>query len=186
MRRFVLLLLLVFGSVAMGEAQGQPAAAQTDATPAGRKGFIIGLSGGIGFKRESIPATRSTINFNTTGAITDFKIGYAPRDQVLVYYTNQVAWGESLSYDAIGMSAVGVTYMLKPTSPSAFVSGAVGGSLGLSISSTSSSSPGLGVSLGGGYEFARHFSVGARWMSLDVGYPNRSNVFGFTFDWLFY
>ena len=126
------------------------------------------------------------VGSNKTGAITDFKIGYAPSDKVLVYYTNQVAWGENAGYDAIGMSAVGLTYMLKPTTRTPFVTSAVGASLGMSIGSSSTTDVGLGLSLGGGYEFARHFSIGGRWMSLDAGQPKRSNVFGFTFDWLFY
>src|SRR5262245_24603805 len=103
MRHFVVLLPLVFVWTAVGEAQDQPVAmvnesrtapgtvngedrvgpaetnlgtnaAQGESTPGGRKGFIIGLGGGVGFKRESITVGRSSFKSNQTGAITEFRI----------------------------------------------------------------------------------------------------------------
>lgn len=166
-------------------AEAAPPPAQTNQAPQGRQGFIIGIGGGVGIQRFYDPFLFVPIWEHKTSAITDFKVGYAPDDQWLLYYTNQVAWGDSAFFDAVGLSAFGVSYMLEPNSPSVYLTGAVGASVGLDIG-TAPGDSGFGVSVGGGYEFARHFSAGGEWMSLDVGTANRTQVFAFTLDWLYY
>ncbi len=118
-----------------------------------RKGFMLNLGAGFG---QTFSSGGSN---NTTGFVTDFKIGGGPSNKVQVYYTNRVLW---YSYDftsttlAKGMSAMGVSYFLKPHSPSLFFSGALG-LAAINSSSGRSSDPGFGFTLGIGLEFARHF-----------------------------
>jgi hypothetical protein len=118
-----------------------------------RKGFMLNLGAGFG------QTFSSSGSYNTTGFVTDFKIGGGPSNNVQIYYTNRVLW---YSYDftsttyAKGLSAVGVSYFLKPHSPSFFFSGALG--LGaINSSSGRSSDAKLGFTLGAGVEFAHHF-----------------------------
>jgi hypothetical protein len=149
------------------------AAILTQANPASarRQGFIVGIGGGIAIGEDGA--------VGVTNVVTDFKIGYAPSDQWLVYSTNQLVWGSFRN--TVGISGVGVTHMFNPTWPSAFVTGAVGATVG-----TVASDFVLSFIAGGGWEVAPHFSVGAEWMSLDIGFGGRSSAYAFTFDWLYY
>ena len=110
-------------------SSGAPAAAAAQPDPAApaagaRKGFIIGLGGGIGMHRATEPTfVIRGIRFggettNSVGVATEFDIGYAPTDQLLIYYANSVQFSNNETYDIVGLTGVGVTYALKPRAPS--------------------------------------------------------------------
>jgi hypothetical protein len=130
-----------------------------------RKGFILDL--GVGIAGISQSSNSPGSGRETTGAVgTDFKIGHAPTDQLLIYYSNDAAfYKETSSFGgdvlvAVGMSGVGATYFLQPAAPSFYLNGALGIAALNAVSlddATQDGITGWGVSLGGGYEFARHW-----------------------------
>jgi hypothetical protein len=145
-----------------------------------RKGFILG--GGLGFGMTSFSQTlefgglKETSDTENKGAFaTDFKIGFASDEQLEIYYASKVTWFSITNvYDedvivANGLNAVGVTYNLKPTSPTYFVTGGIA----LATWDLPFENPapdtwfGFGLYAGGGYEFAKHYSV-----ELDLLYGN--------------
>jgi hypothetical protein len=80
--------------------------------------------------------------------------------------------------------------MFRSSSPSPFVRGTIGGGIAADVDfgsgSVASNDTGLGLTLSGGYEFARHWSVegGAIFVRLADG--NNHTVLKATFNWLFY
>jgi hypothetical protein len=158
---------------------------------ANRRGFIFGLGAGGGLHRAPLVPGFPDAGTTSDGAVvTDLSIGYAPSDQVLIYYSNQVAWSRNLRYNIVGVTGMGVTYMVRPTAPSPFVRGSVGGGIAADVDfgsgSVSRDDTGLGLTLGGGYEFARHWSVegGAMFVRLDNG--RNHTVLKATLNWVFY
>ncbi len=67
----------------------------------GRKGFIIGIGAGGGVHRS--PARFFFEGSTSFAVLTDLKIGYAPSDQLLLHYSNRVAWTTDASYDVVGV-----------------------------------------------------------------------------------
>jgi hypothetical protein len=176
---------------AAAAAPGQPMATQVQTGTANRKGFIFGLGAGGGIHRAPVfPGFSAAGNTSEGAVITDLSIGYAPTDQILVYYSNQVAWSRSIRYDLVGVTGVGVTYMFSPSSPSAFLKGSVGGGIVADVDFDSgrvdSNDTGLGLTIGGGYEFARHWSIEAGAMFARLENGNNHTVLKATFNWVFY
>jgi hypothetical protein len=135
-----------------------------------RKGFVLDL--GLGVSRVRYTVTGATGSGSKTAIGTDFMIGHAPSNQLMIYYSNVANFysfddsfnGETY-VEALGMSGVGATWFFKPTQPSFFVNGAIGIAALRSISTEDSSTDGIsgvGVTVGGGYEFARHFLLDAK------------------------
>jgi len=137
-----------------------------------RKGFILG--GGLGFGVTSYTQTVKWNGLSETGDRenkgafnTNFQIGYAPSDQVAIYYVSKVAWfSMTNAYDdevtiASGAGGLGFSYYQKPVAPSMIFTG------GIAVSSWSlpfeDDAPdpwqGFGIFGGVGYEFARHVSA---------------------------
>jgi Bacterial SH3 domain len=185
------------GSIAAA-APSQPAPAAASSKP--RKGFIIGFGGGVGLYREPLPAyygygygyTYSTAGggtANNVGLATDLQIGYAPTDQVLVYYLNSVQFSNSANYDIVGLTGVGVTYLLRPRSPSWYVTGGIGAATGAEVDYGSGTvgpvDRGRAFSVGGGYEFARHWFLGGDAMFLSLNQTSHTVLRG-TITWIFY
>ena len=135
-----------------------------------RKGFILGVGAGGGatsFKQELSGFATGKTETETKGAFaTDFELGWGANDQLLIYYSNHVHWfgitnvfNNSVTI-ASGVSSAAVSYFFKPAAPSAVVEGGIGGAGWNALSGgQSSSSVGLGVWAGGGYEFSRHWLV---------------------------
>jgi hypothetical protein len=151
-------------------AANQAAGAQPGpAVTAERKGFIIGIGGGPGLVRRDGREVRNQAGIllvsipsaNFFSIVTDFKVGYAPSDQLLLYYSNNAAFSRDDFDDffLVGLSGGGVTYLMKATSPTPFVSGSVGVATLSSIVEDTDAEYGVGFSVGGGFEFARHWSV---------------------------
>ncbi len=127
-----------------------------------RKGFILGGGLGLGmtsFTEELGPF--STDRENQFSFMTDFKIGYAPTEQVEIYYSSKVSWFDYFGITAaFGTGTGAVSYYLLPQSPTFFLSGGLGfSSISAPFESNSDSDVGFGFFVGGGYEFARHFAV---------------------------
>lgn len=163
-RFLVLILTFVFVSVF---------AAGAFAFDDSRKGFVIGISAG-----PSLTSFTQTIEFldqeetsdreNSFGAGTDFRIGYGPNENLLIYYKNGVTWfsmenalGDNVIV-ANGVGGVGVSYFLTPEAPSFFLTGGLGFSFWmLPFEEGTDTWIGLGLSVGAGYEFAPHWVVEA-------------------------
>jgi hypothetical protein len=157
----------------------------------GRKGFIVGIGGGGGLHRA--PVFRNVPDGpqnNSFGIITDFRIGYAPTDRVLVFYNNQLTWSRNETYDLVGLTGGGVTYMFRPTSPSPFVIGAIGGGIAAEVDfdtgGVESNDTGMAFSIGAGWELARHWSVEGGAIFVRLGNGNNHTVVKGVFHWLFY
>lgn len=151
-----------------------------------RKGFILG--GGLGFGLTSFSQTvesgglKVTSDTENKGAfVTNFKIGFASNELLEIYYTSRVTWfGITNVYDqdvtvANGLSAFGMSYNLKPVYPTFYVTGGIAlATWNLPFESPSPSTwTGIGLYAGGGYEFAKHFSV-----ELDLLYGNPGRTEG--------
>ena len=165
-----------------------------DEPSARRKGFIIGVGAGAGIHRT--PTFRVLDRFgrvvssgggeNTLAIVTNFNVGYAPSDQLLLYYSNKAAFTTDDRVDAVGVTGFGITYMLRRTSPTPFVSGTIGvGAAGTFIGS-SKAETGAGFSIGGGYEFARHLSLNGDAMFVRLGNGQNHTVYKALFNYLFY
>jgi hypothetical protein len=166
---------------------GAPASAE-------RKGFLIGIGAGPALHRRAgftVRNSAGTAIFSTPATssfavVTDFKIGYAPSDQILLYYVNKAAFTQDDSYDAVGLSGVGVTYMLRPTTPSAFFTGSIGAGAGRDLIETSDPESGMGFSFGAGFEFARHWSFDGDVVFVRLGERDSHVVFKGGINFLFY
>jgi hypothetical protein len=151
---------------------------------AARKGFIIGVGAGPSFHRAPGFAGAGSGN-GSFALVTDFRVGYAPSDQLLLHYSNKVAWTRSARYDMVGVTGFGTTYMLRKTSPSPFLTGSFGGAVGGTLLSGADSA-GYGFSVGGGYELRRHLSFDGEAMFIRLGGSNNHTVFRAGFNYLFY
>jgi hypothetical protein len=177
-------------------ASAPPVQSQERTEPsAERKGFIIGIGSGAALHRAAdVTVTRdrfgrltvSSTTTNNLAIVTDFKVGYAPTDQLLIYYSNKAAFTRADDYDVVGVTGAGVTYMAKRTSPSLFITGGGGAAVGGTFIGSVSSDSGFGFSVGGGYEFKRHFSIAGDAVFVRLGSDNNHTTLMATFNYLFY
>lgn len=160
-----------------------------------RKGFIIGIGSGAALHRAAdVTVTRdrfgrltvSSTTANNLAIVTDFRVGYAPTDQLLIYYSNKAAFTQADDYDVVGLTGAGVTFMAKRTSPSLFITGSGGAAVGGTFIGSVSSDNGFGFSVGGGYEFKRHFSISGDAVFVRLGSGNNHTTLMTTFNYLFY
>ncbi|OGC87987.1 MAG: hypothetical protein A2142_02080 [candidate division Zixibacteria bacterium RBG_16_48_11] len=96
--------------------------------------------------------------------MTDLKIGYAPTEQVEIYYSSKVSWFSVGDGDAVifayGFGSAAISYYFQPQSPTFYVSGGLGvATLSDPFEDDPETSSGFGLFAGGGYEFARHYAV---------------------------
>lgn len=155
-----------------------------------RRGFIIGFGVGpgytslsqtldLGFAEASGDVNKFTIN-------TDFRIGFAVNNQVLVYWHSKVAFfGDKVGtayYDyfsgdyyyveedatfASGIGGIGVAYYFQPVIPSPYINATLGYSSFSALGNDNyDGEMGVGFAAGVGYEFAPHWTVEA---SLNYG-----------------
>jgi hypothetical protein len=159
-----------------------------------RKGFIIGFGAGAGMHKT--PGFSVFDRFGrliSSGGgeyklaiVTDFNIGYAPGDQILLFYSNKAAFTTDDRVDAVGVSGFGVTYMFRRTAPTSFVTGTIGAGAARTFIESSSSESGAGYAIGGGYEFARHFSLTGDAIFVRLGSGQNHTVYKASFNYLFY
>jgi hypothetical protein len=133
-----------------------------------RKGFILG--GGIGidighskFHRtltgHDFERDRETKQFGLGGA-TDFKIGYAPSNQLEIVYRNKASIVPMESVPVFILNSVNVNFYFKEQGPSPLIS--VG--LGLAVNiypfvRGSITRTGFGFHIGAGHEISKHWAV---------------------------
>ncbi len=138
-----------------------------------RKGFILGFGAGPGFASysETIDSLDGEQLFDEStskfSAFTNFKIGYAPSNKLMVYWISNVAWfskKDSTTFDesktiATGVGGLGLTYFLNPQSPSLFVT--VGGAFSAWSFPFEGTQPRVGMGFGGGigYEFSPNWNM---------------------------
>jgi hypothetical protein len=161
-----------------------------------RKGFVIGFGLGGGYTTftqtiEFMGLSETGDRENKFGLHTDIKIGYAPSNQLLIYWMNNFTWfsTENIFDDnvtfASGVSGFGFSYSFSSEDKSAFLRGGIGGSAWMApFDSDIDSWYGFGVVGGFGYEFAKHWSIEAIVMwsnptSEDLGINLKTEAFSF-------
>lgn len=141
MRKFSLgniLIVVMVLSIVLVSASG------TFAFDKQRKGFVLGMGLGPGFSSYTKVTDSSGTQIysdkqSKVGVFTDFKLGYAPSNHLMIYWMSKVAWtgrNDTLQQDtssreedvtvATGVGGIGVTYFFSAQSPSIFVSVGVG------------------------------------------------------------
>lgn len=187
---------LDFGQIATGSASSYSSAQvlPEGERTADRKGFVIGFGAGPGFHRTagySVTNQAGRVIFeqpasSSVGLATDFKVGYAPSNQLMTYYSNKAGFGNGdAAYDLVAMTGFGVTYMTRPTSPTPFLTGGLGIGVGRSLVG-SSGELGLGLSVGGGYEFTRRWSIDGDVLFVRLGDTDNHAVFRGMITFTFY
>jgi hypothetical protein len=170
-----------------------------------RKGFILSLGGGGGvvtYKQTVSEGFQSIESDRENGFSfwTNFEIGYAPSNQIMILYSNVVPWFKMTNIynsDVTMISGVGgptITYYLQPSSPSFFI----GGGFGLAVwqapfESGNDAWTGIGLIAKAGYEFAKNVNFAVHILYgnpsktiLGVeGETNAVNI-GFTVSWIGY
>lgn len=146
-----------------------------------RKGFILGGGIGIGFFSNSFPETVTDLGLTLPGEtmhaeefafLLDLKIGYAPSNLTAFYFSIrssqwsetelQYWFGDDVFNAVLLFTGFGGTRYFKETEQSLFLSGGVGyTSLGATDSDDYIQPNGVGVFLGGGYEYSSHWSIEA-------------------------
>ncbi len=160
-----------------------------------RKGFVLGAGAGGGLASYKFYYTSSGFRSNETtenereskfALMTDFKIGYAPSNQVAIFWMSKVAWfGYSFEYRdefinlsesytiTNGIGGVAVAYYFNPEGPSPYLTGGLGFSTwDAPFEEDSDGISGSGFALGAGYEFSKHWSLEG---NLTWGSPNEED-----------
>lgn len=194
-----------FGQTLLGPDQNKFISSESNASflkpssldnEADRKGFILNI--GVGGARVFRKYDPDFIDLNNEFAIlSDFKLGWGINNQILIYYKSSVNWFKSRKFYnedvwyVFGNGGLGATYFFKPEVQSFFVSS----SLGFSNIRTpfeednNGSNIGLGFTIGGGIELARHLlcQVDLMWGKTDSsGLKERTLSLGMTVNYLFY
>ncbi|HFA48722.1 MAG TPA: hypothetical protein ENJ95_06875 [Bacteroidetes bacterium] len=142
-------------------------AAQSSSNYPVRKGFIIGIGLGPSYLIPKYKVGNMSVSLDNEFAImSDIIIGYAPSDQIMIYWSSKINWhgmennrGDKATF-TFWQGGVGTTYFLKPEPVSPFVSGGVGfSSFGAPFENNIDPIYGIGFFIGGGYEFVKHFTV---------------------------
>ncbi len=178
------------------------------ATPAlafddNRQGFILGL--GVGSHSLGIDWIYNGRNFGSqakSGLATSFKIGAGITDQFALYYVRNASWYNAPYFDGytttdttftMGLSGLGASYFLAPTTPSAYFLAALGsGDLSLPFKSNSTRETGGASMFGVGYEFSRHIMAEGTILNTkiistdDSRLSIKSTSFQFEINYLFY
>ncbi|MEZ5291159.1 MAG: SH3 domain-containing protein [Vicinamibacterales bacterium] len=179
---------------------GMPAGATAPSTatpsePGGRKGFVIGLGAGVGAHRYTTPTIRfgsfsvGGERVSSSGLATEFLLGYAPTDRLMIHYQNSLQLTGDDAYDLLGMTGGGATYFFGPRARSWYVTGALGAAIGADVNldrgTVGSSDRGLAYVVGGGVEFARHWLLGGSAMFLKLN-DITHGAYRATLTWVFY
>lgn len=153
---------------------------QSEETPSQRKGFVIGGGIGVGLTSYVFELDRSQFNVvtdrqNKQALATDFKIGYAPSNDLALYWMSKVSWfSEEDILIANGFGGLGASYSLYSMTPGLFANGGIGLSTWTTpFEQDSGGRTGLGLVAGIEYEFSSHwiFDVDLLW-----GRPSANSV----------
>lgn len=174
-----------------------------------REGFILGFGAGlanVSYSQEIDVNGESSESpdLNDNAFATDFKIGYAPNNQLELYYTNQMAWfpmenaiGQEITI-ADGVGAFAISYFLAPElkdgawHSSIFLSAGVGLSTwSTPLEDENDAWEGTGYFVGLGYEFTKHYRVSLNYFGNNpsieengITFTTNSNAFLLTFSGL--
>lgn len=138
-----------FGFAVLGISLGASTASAFDGS---RRGFILGIGAGGGATSIEDQDGGEIRNLGSGGLATDFEIGGARSERLLVYYANRVVWLSDR--DRLGVSGLGLRRYLGDA-------GAFGDvTLGLSSwTGRLGDTIGLGASLAFGWEARDHWLV---------------------------
>jgi len=146
-----------------------------------RRGFI----GGIGFGISTNTYKKRTATVTKTAFVTNIRLGYAPSEQLEIYYSGRTSWGvDVVKSTLLGLSSLSASYYLQPAAPTLYLTGGFGWAHWNGLETKWSD--GVGVVVGGGYEVAKHlsFDLGLIYSALfDV---NNAFSVSFTVNWLAY
>lgn len=184
------------------------AAILLSATPAlafddSRQGFILGLGAGLHSVDSDFIYNGTNIGSQSeSGLATSFKIGGGITDQFALYYIRNASWYSAPYSDGytatdimytIGLSGVGASYYLSPSSPSGYFMAAFGiGDISAPFEKNIKPDTGRAFMFGGGYEFTKHLMAEATLQTTNIesADDNRlsieSSSFQFTINYLFY
>ncbi|MCE5249914.1 outer membrane beta-barrel protein [bacterium] len=132
-----------------------------------RKGFVMGAGAGSGFVSYSQWLEGEKLSSDEKLPITsDFKIGYAPNNNLMLYWMSKVSWfsldnvfGDTVTITN-GIGAVGGSYYFAETAPSPYIMGGIGYSTWATpFEEDTDTWMGFGICAGAGYEFSRHISA---------------------------
>ena len=141
-----------------------------------RKGFILGFGLGPGYDtytetRDSSGTEVGSFDDSKISLFTDFKIGYAPSNQLMVYWMSKGAWfgvDSTIIDDEVdevsilgGVGGLGLTYFLQPEAPSLFITAGVGFSTWSLPFEGTDPYTGLGIAGALGYEFSTNWTLEA-------------------------
>lgn len=159
MKVLALMIVLATAAPVSVDAQADPAPSAT------RKGFIVGAGAGAGLLwSPGFPSVDRFGRFTAEGGsnvsvATNFMVGYAPTDRALLFYSSRAVVTSNAAVDVLIVGGFGMTYMLRRTAPTAYVTGSIGRGLGFNVVRSSGDEVGLGWSAGAGWEFRRHLSL---------------------------
>ena len=163
-----------------------------------RKGFILGFGVGPSYLNTSVKFNDgSTDNiFNKPAFLTDFIIGAGINEQLLIYYSSKVRWFSEEGFDGedivltYGLGSLGATYFLNEAIVSPFVTAGIGfSSTNAPFEKEAEAEIGIGLYIGGGYQFTDHFLVQANLgygNDGDDNFPFRTFTFDLSVNYLLY
>jgi hypothetical protein len=150
-----------------------------------RKGFFFSLGLGPGYTSysqttDSAGAELYSLDESKFAVATNFSIGFAPSNKLMIYWMNKMAWfsvldsvvsSDNATY-AVSVGGLGITYFFKPQAPSLYVS--FGGGLAARSLPFKGSDAWIGFGLAGGigYEITDNWSF-----ELDVLYGSPSDEY---------
>ena len=170
-----------------------------------RKGFVLNL--GVGLADATYKQLLSSMQGNATSEreskaafLTNFEIGYAPSNQVMILYSNVVPWFKFknvFNSEITMISGVGgltFAYFFRPQAPSFFVGGGLGlASWSAPFENNSDSWTSLGFLAKAGYEIGRNVNLtfhllGGSPSKTVYGVTGKTNTFsaGVTINWMGY
>jgi len=144
-----------------------------------RKGFILGFGLGPGYAsytetKDSSGTEVRSFDESKISFFSDFKIGYAPNNQWMVYWMSKGAWfgvDSSVVDEEVedvmalgGVGGIGVTYFFRPEAKSLYVSAGVGFSSWSLPFEGNDPWTGIGFTGALGYEFSPNWTVEASFL----------------------
>jgi hypothetical protein len=169
-----------------------PPSAPDPARSATRKGFIIGAGAGAGLQRSPDFSGvdrfgRFTVEGGSSASVaTNFMVGYAPTDHALLFYSSRAVVTSNAAVDILVVGGLGMTYMLRRTAPTAYVTSSIGRGVGVSINGSIGDEDGFGWSGGAGWEFRRHFSLEGDVLNVRLGNGQNHTAFRALLNYTFY
>lgn len=164
-----------------------------------RKGLVIDAGAGPGLiliKDEH----------GSFGGMTDIEVGYALNNRFMVHALSPAAWYKAkwyyqewsgpfftLKYEewvtVHGLLGLGGSYFLQPQAPSLFFTAGAGLAYTAAVGKVADVYKGFGISVGGGYEFARHWRATLKFIYAHPGkgdYHFNLHILRATVDFMLY